>query len=168
MIFELSRDYARAWELIQQGEKLACWVDCSERPSRCTTDISKDDDCLFFLEPSIFDDWQEKILNLSHFERFVKRCTERNTEFYLPALSTNYSELLAEIQPQIITNDEQNDANLAHIERFMNTENLTSEEEKILNLLLLLSEHFEDKAYLLKLPWYAGLWYQLQAFVFRW
>ena len=79
-----------------------------------------------------------------------------------------YSELLAEIQPQVITNDAENDANLAYIERFMNTENLTSDEEKILNLLLLLSEHFEDKAYPLKLPWYAGLWYQLQAFVFRW
>jgi hypothetical protein len=84
MIYELSRDYARAWDLIQKGEKLACWVDCSARPDRCTTVVSNNDDCLFFLEPSIFDDWKEKILNLSHFERFKKRCIERNTEFYLP------------------------------------------------------------------------------------
>ena len=27
IIYELSRDYARAWELIQQGDRLACWVD---------------------------------------------------------------------------------------------------------------------------------------------
>lgn len=79
-----------------------------------------------------------------------------------------YSELLLETQPQVITNDAQNDANLAHIERLMNSENLTPEEEKILDLLLLLSEEFEDEAYPLKLPWYAGFWYQLQAFVFRW
>jgi hypothetical protein len=168
MIYELSRDYARAWELIQQGEKLACWVDCSERPSRCTTDISKDDDCLFFLEPSIFDDWQEKILNLSRFERFVKRCTERDAEFYLPTASTNYSELLAEIQPQIITNDEQNDANLARIERLWNIENRTSDEEKILNLLLLLSEKFEENAYPMRSSWIERVIYRVQAFIFRW
>ena len=111
MIYELSRDYERAWQLIQQGEKLACWVDCSDRDDRCTTAISKDDDCLFFLQPSIFDDWQEKILNLSHFERFDKRCTERNAEFYLP-LADNMivisEERLTEITSKVIDRNFEN------------------------------------------------------------
>ena len=78
-----------------------------------------------------------------------------------------YSELLLETQPQVITNDAQNDANLAHIERLMNFENLTSDEEKILDLLLLLSEQFEDEAYPMRSPWYKALWYRVQAFIFR-
>ena len=86
----------------------------------------------------------------------------------MEGLTKTYTDLLIETQPQAITNDEQNDANLAHINRLMAIENRTPEEEKILDLLLLLSEKFEDEAYPLKLPWYAGLWYQLQAFVFRW
>jgi antitoxin component HigA of HigAB toxin-antitoxin module len=79
-----------------------------------------------------------------------------------------YSELLLETQPQVITNDEQNDANLAHIERLMNTRHRTSDEDRILELLLLLSEEFEDKAYPMQSPWYSMLWYRVQAFVFRW
>jgi hypothetical protein len=84
MIYELSKNYVRAWALIQQGEKLAAWVDCSARPDRCTSTVSKDDDCLFFLEPSVFDPWQEKMLGLTDFERFTKRCEGRNVEFFLP------------------------------------------------------------------------------------
>jgi len=68
-----------------------------------------------------------------------------------------YSELLAEIQPQVITNDAENDANLAHIERLWSIENRTPEEDKLFDLLLLLSEQFEEKAYPMKSPWYAGL-----------
>ena len=79
-----------------------------------------------------------------------------------------YSELLAEIQPQVITNDAENDANLAHIERLWSIKNRTPEEEKLFDLLLLLSEQFEEKAYPMKSPWYAGLWYRIQAFIFRW
>ena len=83
-------------------------------------------------------------------------------------MTKTYSELLAEIQPQIITNDAENDANLAHIERLMNAENLTSDEEKILNLLLLLSEHFEGKAYPMRSSWIERLIYRVQAFIFKW
>jgi hypothetical protein len=79
-----------------------------------------------------------------------------------------YSELLAEIQPQVITNDAENDANLAHIERLWSIENRTPEEEKLFDLLLLLSEQFEEKAYPMESSWYAGLWYRIQAFIFRW
>ena len=77
-----------------------------------------------------------------------------------------YSELLAEIQPQVITNDAENDANLAHIERLWNIDR-TPEEEKLFDLLLLLSEQFEEK-YPMESSWYAGLWYRIQAFIFRW
>ena len=79
-----------------------------------------------------------------------------------------YSELLAEIQPQVITNDAENDANLAHIERLWNIENRTPEEEKLFDLLLLLSEQFEEKAYPMESSWYAGLWCRVQAFIYRW
>jgi hypothetical protein len=78
-----------------------------------------------------------------------------------------YSELLAEIQPQVITNDEQNAVFLAHIERLWNIDR-TPDEEKLFDLLLLLSEQFEDKAYPMESSWYAGLWYRIQAFIFRW
>jgi hypothetical protein len=77
-----------------------------------------------------------------------------------------YSELLLETQPQVITNDAQNDANLAHIERLMNFENLTSDEEKILDLLLLLSEEFEDEAYPMRSPWYKALLVSCTSFYF--
>jgi hypothetical protein len=50
----------------------------------------------------------------------------------------------------------------------MNAENLTSDEEKILNLLLLLSEKFESKAYPMRSPWVERVIYRVQALVFRW
>lgn len=80
-----------------------------------------------------------------------------------------YNELLAETQPQAITNDEQNDACLAHIERLMSIENPTSDELKILDLLLLLSHHFEEKAYPMQSPsWFELAMYRIQAFIFKW
>jgi hypothetical protein len=137
-IYELSRDYARAWELIQQGAKLACWVDALYANCRHIVDAYKGVACLFFME---FEDWEE-YPSSDPFEFFVQRCTERNAEFYLP-IADKYIDLLVETQPQIITNDEQNDANLAHIERLWNTENRTPDEDQILDLLLLLSEEFK-------------------------
>jgi HTH-type transcriptional regulator/antitoxin HigA len=83
-------------------------------------------------------------------------------------MAKTYSELLAEIQPQIITNDEQNDVFLAHIERLWHIENRTPEEEKLFDLLLLLSEHFEDKAYPMESSWLDRMIYRIQAFIFRW
>jgi hypothetical protein len=86
----------------------------------------------------------------------------------LESKTKTYGDLLIEIQPQVITNDEQNDANLAHIERLWNIENRTPEEDKLFDLLLLLSEQFEEKAYPMESSWYAGLWCRVQAFIFRW
>ena len=84
----------------------------------------------------------------------------------LESKTKTYGDLLIEIQPQVITNDEQNAVFLAHIERLWNIDR-TPEEEKLFDLLLLLSEQFEEK-YPMKSPWYAGLWYRIQAFIFRW
>jgi hypothetical protein len=161
MICELSRDYDRAWQLIQQGEKLACEYD-----RRIHRDVSK---CTKSIDGTIAICSQMLVaLYLpSDFDGFAKRCTELNIEFYLP-IADKYTDLLIEIQPQIITNDAENDVNLAHIERLWNIENRTPEEEKIFDLLLLLSEQFESKAYPMESPWYAGLWYRVQAFMFRW
>ena len=157
--FKLSRDYARAWELIQQGEKLACEYDLPNSRDVGRAEKSTSSNTV------VINGWSHYLP--SGFNGFAKRCTGLNIEFYLP-VTDNYTNLLIETQPQIITNDAQNDANLAHIERLMAIENLTPEEEKILDLLLLLSEQFEDKAYPIKSPWYSLLWYRVQAFVFRW
>jgi len=85
----------------------------------------------------------------------------------LESKTKTYGDLLIEIQPQVITNDAENDANLAHIERLWNIDR-TPEEDKLFDLLLLLSEHFEENAYPMKSLWYARLWYRIQAFIFRW
>ena len=83
-------------------------------------------------------------------------------------MAKTYNELLLETQPQAITTDAENEVNLAHIERLMSMENLTPDEEKILDLLLLLSENFEDKAYPMKSSWFEVALYRLKAFIFRW
>ena len=85
----------------------------------------------------------------------------------LESKTKTYGDLLIEIQPQVITNDEQNAVFLAHIERLWNIDR-TPEEEKLFDLLLLLSEQFEEKAYPMESSWYAGLWCRVQAFIFRW
>ena len=83
-------------------------------------------------------------------------------------MAKTYNELLLETQPQAIATDAENDVCLAHIERLMSMENLTPDEEKILDLLLLLSEHFEDKAYPMTTSWFEVALYRLKAFIFRW
>ena len=80
MTFELSRDYARAWQLIQQGEKLAVLRDALYANCRDVEIAYKGLACLFFME---FEDWEE-YASSDPFEFFVQRCTERNAEFYLP------------------------------------------------------------------------------------
>ena len=83
-------------------------------------------------------------------------------------MAKTYNELLLETQPQAITTDTENEINLAHIERLMSMENLTPDEEKILELLLLLSERFEEEAYPMKSSWLEIALYRLKAFIFRW
>lgn len=86
----------------------------------------------------------------------------------MPEQTKTYNDLLLETQPQVITNDAENNVCLKHIERLMHIKNRTPEEEKIYDLLLLLSEQFEDKAYPMKSSFLAIAWYRIQAFIFRW
>lgn len=83
-------------------------------------------------------------------------------------MTKTYNDLLLETQPQVITSDTENDANLAHIERLTHLENPTEDEEKILNLLLLLSEQFENKQYPMKLSFFESVLHKIQSFIFRW
>ena len=79
MIYELSRDYARAWELIQQGDRLACWVDCGV--NRVVANASQ------ALDTTWITDNQRNYLFLSseqnNQECFLNQCTVLNIEFYL-------------------------------------------------------------------------------------
>jgi hypothetical protein len=82
MIYELSRDYVYAWNLIQQGDRLACWVD---------SDCEKDGRTIAFACLDIDVTWIHDnefnyvyLLEQNTFELFVERCTELNIEFYLP------------------------------------------------------------------------------------
>ena len=58
-----------------------------------------------------------------------------------------YGDLLAEIQPQVITNDVENEIALRNIERLLAIPQPTAEEESILQLLLTLVEKYEDEHY---------------------
>ena len=84
MIFELSRDYDRAWELIQKGERLACEYDRlihrdvgQRSKSVCGSTITISSQMLIYCYlPTVF-------------RFFVERCTELNVEFYLPCEAPN-------------------------------------------------------------------------------
>ena len=58
--------------------------------------------------------------------------------------------LLADIQPQVITTEEENDRALRIVESLLAEENLSSEKEQILRLLVSLIEKFEDEHYQLE------------------
>jgi HTH-type transcriptional regulator/antitoxin HigA len=58
-----------------------------------------------------------------------------------------YGDLLVEIQPQVITNNVENEIALRNIERLLAIPQPTSEEERILQLLLTLVEKYENEHY---------------------
>jgi HTH-type transcriptional regulator/antitoxin HigA len=58
-----------------------------------------------------------------------------------------YGDLLVEIQPQVITNDVENEIALRNIERLLAIPQPTAEEERILQLLLTLVEKYENEHY---------------------
>lgn len=74
--YKLSRDYARAWELIQQGKKLACEYD---RPD--SRDVGRAEKSVSN-STVVLNGWCHYLPN--GFNGFAKRCTELNIEFYLP------------------------------------------------------------------------------------
>lgn len=62
-----------------------------------------------------------------------------------------YGKLLADIQPRIISTEEENEHFLSVIETFMALgENLTPEQESLVNLLVILVETFEKQHYRLE------------------
>lgn len=60
---------------------------------------------------------------------------------------TLYSNLLAEISPQVIETEEEYDRILAIVERFTFSQTLTPEERVLLKLLVQLIENYESKMY---------------------
>lgn len=59
-----------------------------------------------------------------------------------------YSSLLAEFQPKVITSEEENERALAVVEKIMPLrENITPEQDALLELLVTLIEKFEDEHY---------------------
>ncbi|HBK66543.1 MAG TPA: transcriptional regulator [Cyanobacteria bacterium UBA11166] len=62
-----------------------------------------------------------------------------------------YGELLSDIQPKIITTEEENEFFLSVVENLMQLgEELTPEKEELMNLLVTLIENFEERHYQLK------------------
>ncbi|WP_425215642.1 helix-turn-helix domain-containing protein [Tumidithrix helvetica] len=58
-----------------------------------------------------------------------------------------YGSLLADIQPQLITNEAENERALNIVENLLADENLSPEQEQILKLLVALIEKFEEEHY---------------------
>lgn len=62
-----------------------------------------------------------------------------------PAIS--YGELLSETQPEVVRNDEQNERYIQKLEELTSREIVTPAEEKLIALLTLLVEEYEDQNY---------------------
>lgn len=81
-MFELSRDYERAWQLMQQGDRLACWVDyvgCRDIASaRINRSLNLDVGARGIGYIYLFED------QIQDSNMFVKQCERLNIEFYLP------------------------------------------------------------------------------------
>jgi HTH-type transcriptional regulator/antitoxin HigA len=65
--------------------------------------------------------------------------------------SETYNYLLCKYQPQIISNEEENQKFLAVVEELMSRDHLTPEEDMLLALLVKLIEDFEEKFYSLNI-----------------
>ena len=65
----------------------------------------------------------------------------------LPLNKLKYGALLADIQPKVISTEEENDRALSIVENLLAEENLSSEKEHILRLLVSLIKKFEEQHY---------------------
>jgi len=80
VMFELSRDYEKAWQLIHQGDRLACWIEhlhgkdiaSAYRFNEVTIVCARGTIYIY-----LFADYDT-------LENFLQRCTKLNVEFYLP------------------------------------------------------------------------------------
>jgi len=61
--------------------------------------------------------------------------------------SAGYAKLLSEAKPEIIQNDEQNQAYIARLEVLTGKKEVSAAEAKLIALLALLVEEYEDRAY---------------------
>ncbi|HBK99301.1 MAG TPA: transcriptional regulator [Microcoleaceae bacterium UBA10368] len=61
--------------------------------------------------------------------------------------SDKYSSLLSQYQPRIIKNEDENEIFLEIVEKLLSRNNLTPEEDTVLELLVKLIEDFEEKSY---------------------
>ncbi|MGR3278141.1 helix-turn-helix domain-containing protein [Acaryochloris marina NIES-2412] len=60
-----------------------------------------------------------------------------------------YSQLLAEYRPKVIVSEQENEAAIALAQELEHLPNQTSEQEALLDLLVMLIEKYEDTAYLI-------------------
>ncbi len=65
----------------------------------------------------------------------------------MTAPETSYGALLSETQPEVVRNEEQNQVYIQKLEELTSRESVTPAEEKLIALLTLLVEEYEDKNY---------------------
>jgi HTH-type transcriptional regulator/antitoxin HigA len=73
--------------------------------------------------------------------------TKKTGKMTLTFDSDKYSSLLSQYQPRIIKNEDENEIFLEIVESLLSRENLTPEEDTLLELLVKLIEDFEEKHY---------------------
>src|SRR4028119_1145708 len=77
----------------------------------------------------------------------MQNMTKTTGKMTLTFDSDKYSSLLSQYQPRIIKNEDENEIFLEIVESLLSRENLTPEEDTLLELLVKLIEHFEEKHY---------------------
>jgi hypothetical protein len=80
MIFELSRDYKRAFELIKKGDRIACFLDYEGCRDVAIAELTKPYKDLIVGARGI----TYIFLFTDFYEEFKKCCDRLNVEFYLP------------------------------------------------------------------------------------
>ncbi len=65
----------------------------------------------------------------------------------MSAMATSYVELLSETQPEVVRDEGQNQVYIQKLEELTSRESVTPAEEKLIALLTLLVEEYEDKNY---------------------
>ncbi len=77
----------------------------------------------------------------------MQNMTKTTGKMTLTFDSDKYSSLLSQYQPRIIKNEDENEIFLEIVESLLSRENLTPEEDTLLELLVKLIEDFEEKHY---------------------
>lgn len=77
----------------------------------------------------------------------MQNMTKTTGKMTLTFDSDKYSSLLSQYQPRLIKNEDENEIFLKIVESLLSRENLTPEEDTLLELLVKLIEDFEEKHY---------------------